>query len=349
LAITAIVLFHFHVRDGQLIPGGYFGVDVFFALSGFLVTSVLLEEHAQTGAVALRSFFRRRAGRLLPALGVFLAIWLVAALVFGDSGWFNVDPFGPRRPGPHLDPGVALRGAAWSFVCAINWLKVLHHETPLLLGHLWYVAVQEQFYVAWAIVLALTLRWSRRVTLGLALAGIVASFAASLLLWHGGAGADHVYFGTDSRAQGPLIGAVAALLWQRGHLRPIPRGVRAGLALVGTVVLGLLLFHFSGDVIKFRGGFALASVATICVITYLADTPTNAVTAVLRWRPLVWLGRRSYAIYLWHYPFACWTHRLPDRVGLPLGLAATGVTAELSWRLVESRRRPSRPAWRSRS
>jgi peptidoglycan/LPS O-acetylase OafA/YrhL len=98
-----------------------------------------------------------------------------------------------------------------------------------------------------------------------------------------------------------------------------------------------MAFHFHGDVIKFRGGFAIASLASVVIITHLLDGADHVLATALSARPLVWIGRRSYAIYIWHYPFACWTHRLPDRFGVPLGLIATLIATELSWRLVESR------------
>jgi peptidoglycan/LPS O-acetylase OafA/YrhL len=342
LAITTIVLFHFHLRDGDLIAG-YVGGDMFLAASGFLVTAALVS-HRDPGPRVVTRWFVSRAKRLLPALVLFLVVWLAAAAVAGQSGWFNVDPFGPKAPGPHLDFGDAAHGALLAVTLTINWAKALHAETPLLLGHLWFIAALEQFYVVWVPLLVACVRRSHRLALGVAVAGAVASFAASLLLWRGGAGADHVYFGTDSRAQSLFIGAAAALAWSGGWFHVLPRALRTALAAAGWATVLLMAFRYSGDVIKFRGGFALAALASVAIITHLLDGTGRVLSTALSLPPLVWIGRRSYAIYLWHYPFACWTHRLPDPIGVPLGLTATLIATELSWRLVESRfgQRPER-------
>jgi peptidoglycan/LPS O-acetylase OafA/YrhL len=337
LAITIIVLFHFHLRDGHLVPGAYAGVDMFFALSGFLITTSLLVRYERGSRNLVRHFYSRRVRRLYPALVLFLLVWLAAAWLFGQSGWFNVDSLGPRLPAPHQDFGEAVNGALLTLTLALNWVKTAHVATPLLLGPLWYIAAQEQFYIVWVPVLALCLRRSRELALTVAAGGALASFLLTLFLWQGGKGADHIYFGADARAQAPLIGAAAALAWTNGWFHALPHAVRQVLAALGSLTLALLVFHFWGDVIKFRSGFAIGAIASVAVITYLLDGAGRTVTGVLSAPPIVWLGRRSYAIFLWNFPIACWTHRMPALIGVPLGLAATGVVAELSWRLVESR------------
>ena len=337
LAISIIVLYHFHLRNGHLAPGAYVGVEMFFAMSGFLITTGVVARYERGSRHLVRSFYARRAKRLFPALALFLAVFLVAVWLFGQSGWINVDPLGPPAPGGHQDFGDATHGALLTLTLALNWAKAIHKSTPFLLGPLWYIALQEQFYIVWIPVLAACLRLSRRFAMTIAAAGALASFIAALYLWHGGAGADHVYFGTDARAQAPLIGAAAGLAWASGWFHAVPHSVRRALAIVGSGALLIMVFHFWGDVIKFKFGFAIGSVASIAVITYLLDGAGRVVTTALSARPLVWLGRRSYAIFLWNFPISCWTHRLPEAIGVPLGLAATALVAELSWRLVESR------------
>ena len=234
LAIASIVLFHFHVRDGHLVPGAYVAVDIFFAMSGFLITTSLITRYERESRHLVREFYARRAKRLFPALDAVLAIWLGAAWLFGQGGWFNVDSLGPRVPGAHQDFGEAARGVLLTLTLTINWAKTFHEATPLLLGPLWYVAVQEQFYIVWVPVLAACLRRSREFAMKVAVAGALASFFTALYLWNGGAGADHIYFGTDARAQAPLIGAAAGLAWSNGWFLGLSQAVRRAAAGVGA-------------------------------------------------------------------------------------------------------------------
>ena len=337
LAITIIVLFHFHLRNGHLVPGAFVGGDMFFAASAFLITRALVLDFERRPHGVTRRFYVRRAQRLLPAVVFFLAIWLVVAWLARNGGWFNVDPFGPRAPFAHLDFADAWPGALLVITFTFNWAKVARTPTAISLGHLWYLAAQEQFYAVWIPVLVACLHRSRALAMKIAIVGAVASYLLSLYLWNGGAGDEHVYFGTDARAQSLLIGAAAALAWRSGWFDRIPGALRAWLAAAGWVTLGLIAFHYNGDVIKYKGAFSIAALCSVAIITHILDGGGALIATVLGSRPLVWLGRRSYAIYIWHYPFACWLHRIPDSIGVPLGLTATLVAAELSWRLVESR------------
>ena len=189
LALTWIVTYHFTSGPGPF-PGGWVGLDVFFVLSGFLITAMLLDEHRVSGRVSLRRFYARRALRLLPALLVMLLIWTGLLLLFGDEPWFASTP-GTTGSGDPVDVGAALRQVGLVLLYGVNWVYALASgDAPL--AHLWSLAVEEQFYVAWpfAVLLLLRLPAARRTWPVLALAGV--SAALPLWLYDGGAGVDRI-------------------------------------------------------------------------------------------------------------------------------------------------------------
>jgi peptidoglycan/LPS O-acetylase OafA/YrhL len=332
IALVLVLIYHFTGVGGPL-PGGWSGVDVFFVLSGFLITALLLDERRLHGRVALGRFYARRGLRLLPALLVMLVVWSGLLLAFHDSTWLGATPNGGKRGGP-IDVLPALGHVALVLTYGINWLSALWHGYAPL-GHLWSLAVEEQFYLVWPATLLLVLRLpaAKRVWPVLALAAT--SAALPFFLYDGGAGKNRIYFGTDTRAVGLLLGATAALIWHRRRSRGLPArlpGVRAwtGLAFVGGV--GVYLANLP---VKFLLAPALLGLAVAQVVPYLIDHPTSILGRGLSARALVWVGKRSYGLYLWHYLWATWTHPLPTSIALPLGVAGTLACTVLSWRYVE--------------
>jgi len=333
VALILVLVYHFTGVGGPL-PGGWSGVDVFFVLSGFLITALLLDERYLHGRVAVGRFYARRGLRLLPALIVMLVIWSGLLLAFHDSTWIGATPSGGKRGGP-IDVLPALGHVALVMTYGINWVHAVvgHGWAPL--GHLWSLAVEEQFYLVWPATLLLFLRLpaGKRVWPVLLLAAV--SAALPFFLYDGGAGKDRIYFGTDTRAVGLLLGAAAALVWHRRRARGLPArlpGVRAwsGLAFVAAVAV-----YLANMPVKFLVAPALLGLAVSQVVPYLVDHPTSLLGRALTPRPLVWVGKRSYALYLWHYLWATWTHPLPLHYGLPLGIAGTLACTVLSWRFVE--------------
>ena len=370
LAVIAVLLYH---ADLAWIPGGFLGVEVFFVISGYLITALLLSEWRQRGRIDLKTFWIRRARRLLPALYVLLVISLAFAVVF--------------LPGEVA----GLRGdvlAAFGYVT--NWYLIFGQESyfeavgrPSLLKHLWSLAVEEQFYLIWPPILALgfyigATRLRRRRVLTVALAGAAASAVAMALLYVPGVDPTRIYYGTDTRATGLLCGAALAFLWSPGEkYRPsearhyrLELGKRGRfrrrwgwtapllLDIVGFAALGALIW-FGLNLGEFqpflyKGGFALVALATTATIMAVVNPYTVIGSRLLGSAPMRWIGVRSYGIYLWHWPVFMVTRPGLDVPidGLPLlalRLSATVLLAHLSYRYIETpiRRGALGRAWKT--
>lgn len=348
LAVAAVILYH---QDLGWARGGFLGVEVFFVVSGYLITSLLLREWQRGGGINLRGFWIRRARRLLPALVVMLAVVFVLGSMFvGDAA-------------------KELRGdtvAALGYVA--NWWMVFHHQSyfahmgrPPLLQHLWSLAVEEQFYLVWPLVLVWALRRSgrfswftgRRAVLAIAVGGAAVSLTLMGLMAQPFTDNSRVYYGTDTRGGGLLIGAALAVLLAGPPLARI-RSVRGRAAVQAGGIAGLAVLAWAVTSISYYdpglypGGFVLVDLATVAVILAVVN-PRFAVSRLLGWRPLRWIGVRSYSIYLWHWPVFMVTRPSLDIAlsGLPLlavRLILTLTLADFSYRLVERRLRVRRPA-----
>ena len=333
LALIWVVTYHFTSSAGPF-PGGWVGLDVFFVLSGFLITAMLLDEARVHGRVSMRLFYARRAFRLLPALFVMLGVWIGVLLLFHDTTWIAATPGGDGGGDP-VDVGAALRQVGVVLLYGVNWMYALASgDAPL--AHLWSLAVEEQFYVVWPWLLLLLLKLpaARRIWPVVVLAAISASLP--FFYYDGGAGTDRIYFGTDTRAVGMLLGAVAALAWHRRRstgIAPHAPTLRAWLGL-GTVFV--FLFTVGNIPLKSLAGPAIMAVAAMQVVPYLVDRPSSPMGRFFSSSVLVWLGQRSYAVYLWHYLFATWLNPLSSWVSIPVGVTASLVAAWLSWRYVEA-------------
>lgn len=335
LAIAAVVLFHFATR--RWVPGGLFGVGLFFVLSGFLITPILGNQYERTGSVQLGDFLRRRAWRLLPALAALLVVFVAAAALFGHDSWFASNPFGPpHRPGLPVQWSNAVFGSVAGLGYFYNLLLAYSVPTPSPLGHLWTLSVEAQFYVLWAMAAGWLLRLGTKAITAATCALIAVSAVSPLLAWKHGAGQNWIYFDTTPRLQELFAGVLLAQLWTQGTFQRFrPQVIRvAGLA--GAVAVGYLVFEVGDITFKYLGAETVVAFSSFFIIACLIDDRCGEIgRKLLGWRPLVWLGQRSYAVYLWHWPFAEWTNEMPSALGVPVGIGCSLLAAELSWRLVE--------------
>jgi peptidoglycan/LPS O-acetylase OafA/YrhL len=316
VAITAVVGVH---AFGFPANGGL-GVDLFFVLSGFLITTLLLEERARTGGVSVVGFYRRRALRLLPALFAFLAVYLALALTFfttaRESAWVHV--------------GGVLSGIFY----VTNVLKASGFDTPNGVEHLWSLSAEEQFYLVWPAALLLVVGvfrrrlWPAAVVLA---AGVVTVHAIVLFLLVSDASLSRITFGPDTRAGSIIIGCLLAVVIFGRSQSMI--GSKLGLIALGTV--GALLLVDLG-VATFSLPLLVFGLACACLIAVALD-PTTRIARALAIAPAVYLGKISYSLYLWHLPILVWLGA--DNGGLePVDLAAVALAvaaASASYHLVE--------------
>jgi peptidoglycan/LPS O-acetylase OafA/YrhL len=315
LAVAGVIAYHFNFHWAN---GGYLGVDFFFVLSGFLITSLLVGEWTSTRRIGLRTFWSRRAKRLLPAVMVLL-------LVLTVYDWAG---------GPNIGSSTFRPDAIATLFYYANWHLILTHQSyfaqftaPSPLKHTWSLAIEEQFYLVWPlIVLAVcTLatrgrargqrgrtrgrgRLPRRALIVATSLLAVASALDMALLYRHGADPSRVYYGTDTRAFELFIGAILALVLT-GRADHPPR-VRRALHLAGpmaVVALGYLWVTAGDDLGNpsawmYQGGLVLAGVLATVVIASVAQPASGPLGVVLSFWPLRWVGRISYGLYLWHWP-----------------------------------------------
>jgi peptidoglycan/LPS O-acetylase OafA/YrhL len=334
-AVAVALVFAYHLGYSG-VAGGYIGVEVFFVLSGWLVCALLMNEHQRTGGIALRSFWVRRARRLLPAMVVVTAGTLALTSLVQ-----------PERLAGLRGQGVA------ALAYHLNWRLVVDQRSyfeaaggPSALEHLWSLSIEEQFYLVFPLLCGLVLtRWSRKWAVAVALGGALASTVLRYALYEPGGDPSRVYFGTDTRASGLLLGVAFGVFWTPNRLRPHSerRFVAAldGVALVSALVLAWYAFTLDGHApTAFLGGFTAAQLATLALIAVAVYPAPTRTVRLLSVYPLRWVGQRSYGIYLIHWPVIVFLSSAPGEQPEPPLTVAVQVAlvvglATLSNRLVE--------------
>ncbi|HWE70266.1 MAG TPA: acyltransferase [Acidimicrobiales bacterium] len=345
LAVAGVIAYHFNFHWAN---GGYLGVDFFFVLSGFLITSLLVGEWGTTRSIGLRSFWARRAKRLLPAV-------LVLLLVLTLYDWAG---------GPNISAASFRPDAIATLFYYANWHLIFSHQSyfaqfavPSPLKHTWSLAIEEQFYLVWPVAVLMMFRWAkrrrppggdgfpRRLALVITTVLAVASAVEMAVLFRQGADPSRIYYGTDTRGFELFIGAILAIVLtgRPDHSPTVRRALHAAGA-AAAVALGFFWVTAGDDqgnpsAWMYRGGLVVAGILAAVVIASVTQPDSGPLGGVLAIRPLRWVGRVSYGLYLWHWPVYVLMTDITTGLGgaalLAARLSATVFATSVSYYLIE--------------
>ena len=340
LAVLAVIIYHV---DVNYLPGGFLGVDLFFVLSGYLISSLIIKEFRKTGTVNLYNFYIRRARRLLPAVYFMITVGLVVMVLFNEVLLHK----------SHLD-------AIFGYIYSSNWWYIFHKldyfdsfgaQSPF--KHLWSLAIEEQFYMIFPLLFLLVNRKKKSkdgtyklnknflyVVLGL----ILVSLIAHILLFDIN-NISRIYFGTDTRAFSLLVGVVGAILYpmERLHAKVTPQQnmLYSVVSLVSIATLITVMIYTSEyNTLLYRGGFLLVAILGLIVIISSGKQHT-LMSRLLSFKPVVFIGKISYSLYLWHFPVLVLTTPVSE-IGNPniffviLRIVLTFAVAIVSYVFVET-------------
>ena len=336
VAVLAVLLYHLGIG---WIPGGFLGVDLFFVISGYVITGLILDSIARSGTLDLRAFYLSRIRRLVPAL---IAMVVVTLLYISTYAPETIRRF--------------LQDLPYVFTGSMNWALVNRQQDyfeaigrPPLLQHTWSLAVEAQFYLIWPLVLLVILRYfgKRNISiaaLAIALASGLALFLYSVRIDTHDSAVSHVYFGTDTHSIGLFLGSALAVSWHPQNLtKEITKRAQDFIDMIGVVgLLGLLstfLFINESDATLYRIAFPLSAIfgcATLISVVH----PASRFAPILSIKPMIWIGERSYGIYLWHWIVFQLTRPSIDLVGDDWALYALRILvvfalADISLRYIE--------------
>ena len=337
-AVLAVIFYHMGL---DWAPGGLMGVTIFFVISGYLINGLLVAEYESSGTISLPQFWLRRVRRIIPAVLLALAGTLVLCAL--------VSPALFAKARTDLLPSLFFFNNWWQIFHNVSYFEAAAAPSPLT--HYWSLAIEEQFYIVWPLLLLalFKLRVPKK-----AIAAIVAVLAAlsigeMALMYSPAADPSRIYYGTDTRAGSLLIGAFLALVWPStifGHRRAQSKaaGARVAFNVLGVAALAALVIVVvatsSYTPFPYRGGIALVSVLTALLIAVLV-VPNTWVARLLQLEPFVWIGKRSYGMYLWHYPIILATSRITSTIEVPWWVRIAQIViifavSDLSFRFVET-------------
>ena len=340
LAVLAVIIYHV---DVNYLPGGFLGVDLFFVLSGYLISSLIIKEYRKTGSLNLYNFYIRRARRLLPAVYFMITVGLVVMVLFNEV----------LLRKSHLD-------AIFGYIYSSNWWYIFHKldyfdsfgaQSPF--KHLWSLAIEEQFYMIFPLLFLLINRKKKSkdgtyklnknflyVVLGL----ILVSLIAHILLFDIN-NISRIYFGTDTRAFSLLVGVVGAILYpmEKLHAKETPQQniMYSVVSLVSIATLITVMIYTSEyNTWLYRGGFLLVAILGLIVIISSGKQHT-LMSRLLSFKPVVFIGKISYSLYLWHFPILVLTTPVseignPNIIFVILRVILTFALATASYVFVET-------------
>ena len=295
LAIIAIIFYHLMPH---VLPGGYLAVNIFFVLTGFFITASVIEEYGQKGKLAYKRYLARRFQRLfLPLLGMLLSVTAYITLFQRDL-LLNLRPW--------LLSSLGMVNNWWQISVGGSYFELFYVQSPFM--HLWFLSVISQFYVIWPLIvlLLLALYKDKRIILYTAVGLSLFSALAMAMLYVPGEDASRVYYGTDTRLFSFMIGSALSVVWPLERLNePVSKRTKRRLTLAGFFSYAVLGVMFSrmldSQTLTYRGGMYLNSVI-IGVGVVLTAHPATSLSKMMRFKPIQWLGRRSFLLYLWYYP-----------------------------------------------
>jgi len=321
IAILMVVAVHAHI---PFAPGGFIGVDLFFVLSGYLITSILLKEHNKNGTIDFKRFYWRRGLRLLPALTVLLILFIAFGLLF------------------QLDMQILIRDVTIVFFYAASWSRALYNIPPDWLGHTWSLSIEEQLYFLWPLILIKLNRFSiKSVLISLSSFAFTVSIYRYVLLSNN-VSTDRIYFGFDTRIDTILFGCILAYLLSCDNsvIKFVSRKIILNMTTIASIAFLLfILTCFNGKMMFFYSyGLMLTGVSSAVIILYVLVNSNGLLSSLLRFPFLVYTGKISYGLYIWHWPIFNYLHshtQLQTGTKAVIGIIASYAVSALSYYLVE--------------
>lgn len=318
VSILMVLVLHLPGYDNVL-PGGFLGVEIFFVISGFLITSLVVEEFQNTGRIRLGWFYMRRALRLGPALVAVLVFTCSIALLAGSFQAVGLTP--------------ARLLSAIFYVS--NWVRATEGEPgPVwFLAHFWSLSIEEQFYLLWPASLIFLLKRTPR-TVTLVVVGLISCLIMLKAgMYLGGASAKRLYYGSDTRADAILIGCLLSLALHWGFFPAVIKRHSLALSRVAWLVIVAFAFtvQWNNGSVLYLGGFTLVSLSAAIIIVRLMFVPDQVLSNPL----LVWIGKRAYGLYIWHWPIYLLAAAIAKDYVVPMALLGTFTFATISYRYIE--------------